>query len=184
MISMRAPLYVRTTTISLALFLSTAASAQLFQQPPQQRPAAPRPATAAPGAAPRPVAGAPSSRAAAACHNGASFDKVLADMKQRALAEGVSQRTLAAAAPYLVYDQGIVNRDRGQRVFGQIFTQFAGRMAATYRMQNGQQHIKAHAAAFARAEKEYGVPPAVIAAFWGLESDFGANRSEERRVGR
>ena len=29
-----------------------------------------------------------------------------------------------------------------------------------------------HAAAFARAEKEYGVPPAVIAAFWGLESRF------------
>jgi lytic murein transglycosylase len=31
-----------------------------------------------------------------------------------------------------------------------------------------------HAAAFNRAEKEYGVPPAVIAAFWGLESSFGA----------
>ncbi len=42
-------------------------------------------------------------------------------------------------------------------------------------MQQGQQRIKTHAAAFARAEKEYGVPPAVIAAFWGLESDFGAN---------
>ena len=27
---------------------------------------------------------------------------------------------------------------------------------------------------FARAEKEYGVPAAVIAAFWALESDFGA----------
>ena len=77
--------------------------------------------------------------------------------------------------PYLVYDQGIVNRDRGQRVFGQIFTEFAGRMAANFRMQNGQQHIKTYSAAFARAEKEYGVPPAVIAAFWGLESDFGAN---------
>ena len=48
-------------------------------------------------------------------------------------------------------------------------------MAAVYRMQQGQATIKAHAAAFARAEKEYGVPPAVIAAFWGLESDFGAN---------
>jgi lytic murein transglycosylase len=82
---------------------------------------------------------------------------------------------MAEASPYLVYDQGIVNRDRGQRVFGQIFTEFAGRMAANYRMQNGQQHIKTYAAAFARAEKEYGVPPAVIAAFWGLESDFGAN---------
>ena len=87
----------------------------------------------------------------------------------------MSQRAIAEASPYLVYDQGIVNRDRGQRVFGQIFTEFAGRMAATYRMQQGQAHIKTYAAAFARAEKEYGVPPAVIAAFWGLESDFGAN---------
>lgn len=117
---------------------------------------------------------APSPRAAS-CHNGASFDRFLAEVKQQAVAAGVSQRTIAEASPYLVYDQGIVNRDRGQRVFGQLFTEFAGRMAAPYRMQNGQQHIKRHAAAFARAEKEYGVPPAVIAAFWGLESDFGAN---------
>jgi lytic murein transglycosylase len=121
----------------------------------------------------RPIA-APSPRAAA-CHNGLSFDRFLTELKQQAVAAGVSQRTLAEAAPYLVYDQGIVNRDRGQRVFGQVFTEFAGRMAATYRMQQGQARIKAHAAAFARAEKEYGVPPAVIAAFWGLESDFGAN---------
>ncbi|MFX7556029.1 lytic murein transglycosylase, partial [Acinetobacter baumannii] len=94
---------------------------------------------------------------AASCHNGASFDRFLADVKQRAVAAGVSQRTIAEASPYLVFDQGIVNRDRGQRVFGQLFTEFAGRMAAPYRMQNGQQHIRQHAAAFARAEKEYGV---------------------------
>ena len=169
---------IKLAAVAATLLLSSAASAQLFQQQPQARPAAPRPAAQRharriPGA-PRPVATSPSPRAAA-CHGGASFDKFLADLKQRAVSEGVSQRTLAAAAPYLVYDQGIVNRDRGQRVFGQIFTQFAGRMAAPYRMQQGQQRIQAYAAAFSRAEKEYGVPPAVIAAFWGLESDFGAN---------
>ena len=141
------------------LALSATASAQLL--PPPARPAAPK-------------ATAPSPRAAS-CHNGQSFDRFLADVKQQAVAAGVSQRALSEAGPYLVYDQGIVNRDRGQRVFGQLFTEFAGRMAAPYRMQNGQQHIKQHAAAFARAEKEYGVPPAVIAAFWGLESDFGVN---------
>src|SRR5438552_7464705 len=135
---------------------------------------APQSASAQPIAVPaRPVA-APTPRGAA-CHNGMSFDRFLADLKQQAVADGVSQRTIAEASPYLVYDQGIVNRDRGQRVFGQVFTEFAGRMAASYRMQQGQARIKAHAAAFARAEKEYGVPPAVIAAFWGLESDFGAN---------
>ena len=59
-----------------------------------------------------------------------SFDRFLADLKQQAVAAGVSQRALAEAAPYLVYDQGIVNRDRGQRVFGQVFTEFAGRRAS------------------------------------------------------
>jgi lytic murein transglycosylase len=134
------------------------------------------PAQQLPSALPAPARAAlsPSLRAAS-CHNGASFERFLVDLKQQALVAGVSPRAISEASPYLVYDQGIVNRDRGQRVFGQIFTEFAGRMAASYRMQQGQARIKTFAAAFARAEKEYGVPPAVIAAFWGLESDFGAN---------
>ncbi len=148
----------------------TIASAALAQAPLQGQLVAPaRPVIAAP----RPAA-APSPRGAA-CHNGLSFDRFLADLKQKAAAAGVSPQAITEASPDLVYDQGIVNRDRGQRVFGQVFTQFAGRMAAPYRMQQGQARIKTYAAAFARAEKEYGVPPAVIAAFWGLESDFGAN---------
>src|ERR1700759_2706037 len=132
-------------------------------------------APARPALAPTQQGVASPSARGASCHNGMSFDRFLADVKSQAVAAGVSQRAMAEASPYLVYDQGIVNRDRGQRVFGQLFTEFAGRMAANFRMQNGQQHIKTYSAAFARAEKEYGVPPAVIAAFWGLESDFGAN---------
>jgi len=125
-------------------------------------------------AAPR-AAAAPASRGGAACHGGMTFDRFLAELNQKAAAAGVSQRAIAEASPGMLYDQGIVNRDRGQRVFGQVFTEFAGRMAAVYRMQQGQQRIRTYQAAFTRAEKEYGVPPAVIAAFWGLESDFGAN---------
>jgi lytic murein transglycosylase len=155
---------IRTALAAIAASLSLCSmtwSQQLL--PPARQPAN------APKAASTPA------RSAASCHNGASFDKFLAELKQRAIGEGVSQRAIEDAAPYLTYDQSIVNRDRGQRVFGQIFTEFAGRMAATYRMQSGQAHIKTYSAAFARAEKEFGVPPAVIAAFWGLESDFGAN---------
>ena len=103
-----------------------------------------------------------------------SFDRFLADLKQQALTEGVSQRALAEAAPYLVYDQSIVNRDRGQRVFGQVFNEFARNRASDGAAKNAQARVRMHAAAFNRAEKEYGVPPAVIAAFWGLESSFGA----------
>ncbi len=156
-------------SFALSLVFSSAALAQFTPAPDQPAAASPRRAAAKP----RPAA-APSQRTAS-CHNGLSFERFLGDLKQQAVAAGVSQRAMAEASPYLVYDQGIVNRDRGQRVFGQIFTQFAGRMAAPSRMQQGQAQIRTYASAFARAEKQYGVPPAVIAAFWGLESDFGAN---------
>lgn len=107
------------------------------------------------------------------CRKGMGFPQFLEQLKQDAVKAGVSQRALSAAAPGMVYDAGIVNRDRGQRVFGQIFTEFSGRMATEGRRVKGQQLIKQYAQAFARAEKEYGVPPAVITAFWALESDFG-----------
>ncbi len=110
----------------------------------------------------------------ASCHNGMNFPQFLSSLEQDAQKTGVSPRAISAAAPYMVYDQGIVNRDRGQRVFGQLFTQFAGRMASEARRVRGQQLIRQHAQAFAHAEKEYGVPAAVITAFWALESDFGA----------
>src|SRR5229473_611591 len=155
----------------LGVFLGAGLSAMLCA--PQPALAQPAAAPARPAAPAKPIA-APAPRGAA-CHNGMTFDRFLADLKAQAVAAGVSQRAIAEASPGLVYDQGIVNRDRGQRVFGQVFTEFAGRMAAPFRMQQGQAWIKTYAAAFARAEKEYGVPPAVIAAFWGLESDFGAN---------
>ena len=108
-----------------------------------------------------------------ACRAGTNFERWLAQFKQDAVKAGVSQRAIAAASPQLVFDQGTVNRDRGQRVFGQIFTTFSDRMASANRVQGGQQVIRQHANAFSRAEREYGVPPPVIAAFWGLETDFG-----------
>ena len=83
-----------------------------------------------------------------------SFDRFLADLKQQAAAEGVSQRALASASPYLTYDQGIVNRDRGQRVFGQVFTEFSRNRASDGAAKNAQAQIRMHAAAFDRAEKE------------------------------
>jgi lytic murein transglycosylase len=153
---------------AVSLSLSSLAIAQPAPGPVR---AAPRPIVA-PGQ--QPPAAAPRAPRAAACHNGQSFDRFLADLKQQAVAEGVSQRALAAAAPYLTYNQGIVNRDRGQRVFGQVFTEFSRNRASEGAARSAQARIKMHAAAFARAEKEYGVPPAVIAAFWGLESSFGA----------
>src|SRR5271168_409919 len=112
---------------------------------------------------------------AAPCRTGGPYGTWLAELEREATAQGVSQRAIAAASPYLTYDQRIVNIDHGQRVFTQTFLEFSDRMAAAYRIQTGAAKIKAYAPIFARIDQQYGVPAPVIVAFWALESDFGAN---------
>jgi lytic murein transglycosylase len=125
------------------------------------------------------LAGATGAAAATAnCRNTGSFDAWLAAFKQEAAAQGISQRAIAAASPQLRYDQGIINRDRGQRFFGQDFITFSGKMLMPYRLQKGAQLLQQHAALFARIESEYGVPGPVLVAFWGLESDFGPGQGK------
>jgi lytic murein transglycosylase len=120
--------------------------------------------------------------AAAPCQNTGSFEAWLERFKQEAAAQGVSRNAIAAASPYLVYDQRIVNIDRGQRFFAQGFLQFSDKMLAPYRLTQGPALIKKHDAIFSRAEKDYGVPAAVIVAFWGLESDFGSGQGKDHAI--
>jgi lytic murein transglycosylase len=128
------------------------------------------------------LAGGAASAATTTCHNTGSFEAWLAKFKQEAEAQGISRAALAQAAPYLVLDQRIINIDRGQKFFAQDFLQFSDKMLAGGRIQNGQKQIQKHSATFAREEKDYGVPPAVITGFWGLESDFGANQGKDQSI--
>jgi lytic murein transglycosylase len=112
--------------------------------------------------------------AAPRCRNTGSFDKWLADFKQEAASAGVSRQAIAAALDGVTFDPAIIRRDSGQGVFQQSFLQFAGRMAGGGRYQIGLKQLKAHAALLSRIEQQIGVPPPVVVALWGLESDYGA----------
>ncbi len=121
---------------------------------------------------------------AGACHGGKSFDAWLKDFKAEAKTQGISDRTLAAAAPDMRFDQAIVGKDRGgQGVFTQSFVQFSDRMANSNRLQSGKAKIKANARTFERIRQEFGVPAGVLAAFWGLETDFGAFLGNGNTIG-
>jgi lytic murein transglycosylase len=109
------------------------------------------------------------------CRTSGSYERWLEDFKKEAAAQGISPRVIAAAAPSMTFDQAIIRRDHGQAVFNQTFLQFSDRMVGGGRIPTGLSKIKQHAALFARIEEKYGVPAQVLTAFWGLESDFGAN---------
>jgi lytic murein transglycosylase len=109
------------------------------------------------------------------CRNSADFGRWLETFKKDASAAGISPKTMQSASPYLTLDQNIIWTDRGQRFFAQSFLDFSDKLASRGRMQNGISHVAKHKAIFAQAEKEYGVPAPIIAAFWALESDFGSS---------
>ncbi len=116
------------------------------------------------------------------CRNTGSFEAWLANFKKEAIAKGISPASIAAASPYLVLDQRIINIDRGQRFFAQNFLEISDKMLAGGRLPGGAAQIKKHQALFAREEKEFGVPASVITAFWGLESDFGAGQGKDQAI--
>ena len=125
---------------------------------------------------------APAVAQSANCRTTVSFDRWLADFKKEAAEKGISAAAINAASPYMVYDQRIVNIDRGQRFFSQTFLEFSDKMLPAYRLQTGAAQIRKWQPVFAREEKEFGVPPAVITAFWGLESDFGGGQGKDQAL--
>jgi lytic murein transglycosylase len=107
------------------------------------------------------------------CGNTAKgFGGFIKQMKRDADAAGVSANAVAVLND-VKYDQGIIKKDRAQNVFAQDFLTFQARMATAARIKKGVALIAKNQATFAAVEKKYGVPAAVITAFWALETDFG-----------
>jgi len=113
----------------------------------------------------------PSMAAAQQC--GGDFAAWRAGVEAEAQSQGVGPAGLDALQRARI-DQRVLDRDRSQGVFTQTFREFANRMISRDRMQRGAANLTKYANVFQRAESEYGVPGPVIAAFWALETDFGA----------
>jgi membrane-bound lytic murein transglycosylase B len=111
--------------------------------------------------------------AAVGAECGGDFAVWVAGVRAEAARTGLSEsalRPLDRVAPY----PEVLSLDRSQKVFAEDWRTFAGRMVNAFRLRLGTQHLKDFAESFALAEERYGVPEPVIAAFWGLETDYGA----------
>ena len=104
---------------------------------------------------------------------GGDFETWKQGVAAEARAAGVGQKGLDALEAATIDDK-VLARDRAQGVFTQTFNQFSGRMISAYRLKQGKALLEKHADIFARAEQEFGVPGPIVAAFWALETDFGA----------
>jgi lytic murein transglycosylase len=110
--------------------------------------------------------------AATSCQS-QDFGGWLQTVRQEAAGKGISARAINASLDGVAFDQGIVNRDRGQGVFRQSFEQFSARMINP-RLARGKTLMLQYASLLSRIEAQYGVPGEVLIAIWGLETSYGA----------
>ena len=110
--------------------------------------------------------------ARAATCGAADFNAWLGDIRNEARAKGIGQPGLAALEG-VTADPAVLKADRNQGVFSQTFEQFSGRMIPP-RLNGARVRMAQNVGLLQRIEVQYGVPPAVIVAIWGLETSFGA----------
>jgi len=107
------------------------------------------------------------------CQNTVPFARWLSDFKREAIADGIHAATIDDAIGGMTPDMSVVARDRKQGFFSQTFIDFYFKLATNGREKMGKSYLQRYKPIFDRAEKQYGVPGAVITGFWALESDFG-----------
>jgi membrane-bound lytic murein transglycosylase B len=103
-----------------------------------------------------------------------AFDCWLADLRQEAAAQGISQATLDAALSGLVPTERVIELDRRQPEFLQTFDAYLGRRVTPTQVARGQELLQEQAALLDEVEQKYGIPKAVLVAFWGLETHYGS----------
>ncbi len=112
---------------------------------------------------------------AGAAQCGGNFNAFLAAMAREAQAAGVSRAVINSAFAGVSQDQKVLAFDRRQRgTFRKTFEQYARTRVTASRIKRGRQMLQRHARLLAQVERQFGVPPEVIVAIWGLESDFGS----------
>lgn len=111
-----------------------------------------------------------------AVHAEQSFADWLADFRQDALKQGISPATLDAVLTGMEPVERAIELDRSQPEFIRTFSYYLARRVTPERIAQGQALLSEHAPLFDEVEARYGVPRTVLAAFWGLETNFGATK--------
>ena len=74
----------------------------------------------------------------------------------------------------MTQDPAVLAFDRRQRgTFNKTFEQYVSTRVGPGRINIGRQMLQRHASLLSRIEQQFGVPPEILVAIWGLESDYG-----------
>ena len=102
-----------------------------------------------------------------------NFHSCLANLKNRALAAGVSSTTYDRYTQNLTPDYSVIEKLNYQPEFSTPIWDYLSGLVDDERVAAGKQKLVQHHDVLSRASAVYGVPVETIVAVWGVESNFG-----------
>ncbi len=103
-----------------------------------------------------------------------TFDEFVAGVRAEALNRGIRQATIDAALANLTAPEpAVVAHDRAQPEETQSLEQYVSQRLTSRTIRTAREMLRVHGPLLRKIEKEYGVPPPLMVAIWGLESNFG-----------
>ena len=108
------------------------------------------------------------------------WNSVIDNIRTQARAKGVSESMIKSALRYPAYIPSIVKSDKHQAEFKLTMEKYLSRMVNSERVKNGRKMRTKYPTLLSRVDKKFGVPPHVILAFWGLESNYGQHKAHHK----
>ncbi len=104
---------------------------------------------------------------------GGSFSSFVGRMKDLATSQGHDRATVDRFFASVAQDGKTLSADHGQGFFNQGFVDFSRKLISQYRLDNGKKYLSKYASTFDVMQRQFGVSPGVLVAFWAFETDFG-----------
>ncbi len=95
------------------------------------------------------------------------------ELQLEAATKGISEATFNSAFSGISLLPRVIELDRNQPEFTLTFEQYLQRVAPASRVKKGRRLLAENRALLARIKERFNVPPRVIVALWGIETDFG-----------
>lgn len=103
------------------------------------------------------------------------FARWLAGFRASAQAAGIGEATLRAALDPAQYLPRVVQLDGAQPEFTRAVWEYLDNTVTPGRVAQGQDKLLLHRTEADAASARYGVPASIVAAIWGMESNYGGN---------
>jgi membrane-bound lytic murein transglycosylase B len=101
------------------------------------------------------------------------FRACLDTIRAAAVAQGVPAATAEQALRTVTPDPRVVDLDNRQPEFTLTLGRYLGNAISPERVARGQQQLAQHRTLLQAVERDYGVAPPYLVAFWGLETNYG-----------